>query len=71
MFFRNSVLCKRLTDNDIDKIFSTAVISENPEHNELIVTMRIIIEVYYYIYVNKLILCFLRVQGQHVQCKNM
>ena len=49
MFFRNSVLCKRLTETDIDKIFSTAIISKNSEHNELIVTMTIIIEVYGYL----------------------
>lgn len=51
MFFRNSVLCKKLTETDIDNIFSTAIISEDPEHHKLIVTMTIVIEVYGYLYV--------------------
>ena len=51
MFFRNSVLCERLTETDIDNIFSTAIISKDPEHHQLIVTMTIIIKVYGYLYV--------------------
>ena len=46
MFFRNFVLCKRLTETDIDNIFSTAIISKDPEHHQLIVTMTIIINTF-------------------------
>ena len=46
MFFRNSVLCERLTETDIDNIFSTAIISKDPEHHQLIVTMTIIINTF-------------------------
>ena len=46
MFFRNSILCERLTETDIDNIFSTAIISKDPEHHQLIVTMTIIINTF-------------------------
>ena len=43
----NSLLCKSLSENDIKHIFYIATASNNPEHYELAVTLRIIIEVSY------------------------
>lgn len=45
IFYRNPDLCDKLTEDDINNIFNTAIVSNIGDHCELIVTLQIIIEV--------------------------
>uniref|UniRef100_A0A1X7V711 Ion transport domain-containing protein n=1 Tax=Amphimedon queenslandica TaxID=400682 RepID=A0A1X7V711_AMPQE len=44
VFSNNSSLCKRLSENDIRKLFFISISSSNPEHYELTVTLQTIIQ---------------------------
>lgn len=47
MFLNNTSLCNCVTETDVKRIFYMASASSNPEHLELTVILRTIIEVNY------------------------